>query len=340
MVHTTADRPSFQIKRLTRAQRSAFTLIELLVVIAIISILMSLLLPALKSTRETAQMTKCSVNLRQLATAAAVRAGDYKGEFSTGPSDNRRDRSYGAFNEKGWIADYVNGEYATPGQALCPSSPGRATQNLNFSRINDNPYRSFSSTEVSQLVSEGYNSNYCQTWFMAFTEMKNITFNGESDYAKDPSRTVGPLRDYWIKGAATPSTVPLFGDGSVKDLTDRVDLDGDGTAETTAAKALTDGPRATIIAGRGGPYFGRQDYSDLGPVHGKGSYVITGGANHDRYYGQIGFADGTVRTFADTHRDGEFGGTSRVERGFTTIIYHELEGKVFGGWLSRTGLSF
>lgn len=321
-------------------RRAAFTLIELLVVIAIIAILMSLLLPALKSTRETAQLAKCGVNLRQLATSATVRAGDLRGEFSTGASDNRRDRSLGAFNEKGWIADFVNGEYSNPGQALCPSSPGRATQNLNLSRMNDNPHRSFTAAEIAQLVVEGYNSNYCQTWYMAHTEMKSIGYIGESDYAKDPSRTVGPLRDYWIKGSATPSSVPLFGDGSVKDLTDPVDLDGNGSAETTASKALTDGPRSTAIPGRSGTVFGRQDYSDLGPTHGKGSFVLVGGANHDRFYGQIGFADGSVKSFADTRRDGEFGGTIRNERGFTTIIYHELEGKVFGGWLSRTGLSF
>ncbi len=330
------DIPAFAVLR-----SAGFTLIELLVVIAIISILVSLLLPALKSTRETAQLTKCAVNLRQLATAATVHAGDFKGAFSTGASDNRSDRSLGAFNEKGWIADFVNGQYAGPGQALCPSSPGQATQNLNFSRMNDNPHRAFSAAQIAQLVVEGYNSNYCQTWFMAHTDMKTLAFNGESDYAKNPSRTVGPLRDHWIMGAATPSSVPLFGDGSVKDLTDRVDLDGNGSLETTASKALTDGPRATAIPNRSGTVFGRQDYSDLGPTHGKGSFVLAGGANHDRYYGQIGFADGSVKSFADTRRDSEFGGTTtRVERGFTTIIYHELEGKVFGGWLSRPGLSF
>ncbi len=61
--------------------RRAFTLIELLVVIAIIAILAALLLPVLTRMQETANSTKCLVNLRQIGTGITSYANDHDGSL-------------------------------------------------------------------------------------------------------------------------------------------------------------------------------------------------------------------------------------------------------------------
>ena len=60
-------------------QRLAFTLIELLVVIGIIALLMGILMPALSQVRRSAQLLKCTANLRSLGQLLTLHMGDHQG---------------------------------------------------------------------------------------------------------------------------------------------------------------------------------------------------------------------------------------------------------------------
>lgn len=60
--------------------RTSFTLIELLVVIAIIGILAAILLPALKTAKETAILISCKNNMKQAGYAGLMYADDFLGK--------------------------------------------------------------------------------------------------------------------------------------------------------------------------------------------------------------------------------------------------------------------
>src|SRR5262245_19215185 len=68
--------------------RRGFTLIELLVVIAIIAILASMLLPTHSRSKETAHITKCLNNLRQIGVGLRLYADDNLETFP--PRDSRQ----------------------------------------------------------------------------------------------------------------------------------------------------------------------------------------------------------------------------------------------------------
>lgn len=56
---------------------AGFSLVELLTVVAIIALLIALLLPALKEAKESARVTRCAANQRQLRSAALAYSIDF-----------------------------------------------------------------------------------------------------------------------------------------------------------------------------------------------------------------------------------------------------------------------
>jgi len=64
-----------------RSKRCGFTLIELLVVIAIIAILAAILFPVFAQARESARMSSCLSNLKQIGTGTYMYVQDYDERF-------------------------------------------------------------------------------------------------------------------------------------------------------------------------------------------------------------------------------------------------------------------
>jgi len=91
-----------------RQVQQVFTLIELLVVIAIIAILAAMLLPALKSAKDTAKKISCKNTLRQMDAANILYAGDWNEHIAdTTPTPNLPGSTAKAYNWMFKIAPLV-----------------------------------------------------------------------------------------------------------------------------------------------------------------------------------------------------------------------------------------
>jgi prepilin-type processing-associated H-X9-DG protein len=267
------------------------TLIEVLVVGGVVGVMLLLLLPALAASRAAARSTQCKGHLGHIGLSLLndmMKKSHGKRTYCSGAFLPEYD---GDPRQVGWVADLVNGRYMAPAQALCPSNSTQESAALSLESLRE-AYAAVklvdagSGSDVdlenyrSQLLADGYNTNYCQIWYMARTRMlpPEQRQGDDPDDPLDPANCEGPLHDSTLAAAKAPSSlVMLLADAAL--VTD--------SAGTWSA-AITGGPQDPNVP------TSLQDLRRIGFHHRSGG----------RYATNILFADGHVASVVDVDGDG------------------------------------
>jgi prepilin-type N-terminal cleavage/methylation domain-containing protein/prepilin-type processing-associated H-X9-DG protein len=152
-----------------RVRKPAFTLIELLVVIAIIAILAAILFPVFAQARETARMSSCVSNMKQIGTSLMMYVQDYDETYPYirfhGDNANKGTRTLVWRNV---ILPYLKNKDVL----ACPSNPASKSAAA-VPGTNTDPARGNAEgweVEPDQRMPVSYAMNSCaSTWYPADT---------------------------------------------------------------------------------------------------------------------------------------------------------------------------
>jgi prepilin-type N-terminal cleavage/methylation domain-containing protein/prepilin-type processing-associated H-X9-DG protein len=149
------------------SRQRAFTLIELLVVIAIIAILAAILFPVFAQARESARMTSCLSNMKQIGLALRMYCQDYD-EVNTSIYQGWGTGDPNSDDQQGWMWRNAIQPYTkNKGIMACPSNPsappdGPGVGDNNGSNGNAMGYY----MEPDKTMSQSYAMNAgATTWF-------------------------------------------------------------------------------------------------------------------------------------------------------------------------------
>lgn len=170
-------------RKMKKKSWQSFTLIELLMVVAIIAILASVLLPALRKTRDTAKKIQCVGNLKQVSSCWYSYVDDYQGVLPPA--------LWGTY----WYVKLYNqlGYDSTP----VVQYPGACKKTI-FLCPSNNAYTAGSSTQWSYSVNYGMNVACGIKWT-----------SGTGTYSQKIENIANPSRAYILMDGA-----PIADNGS------------------------------------------------------------------------------------------------------------------------------
>lgn len=156
----------------------AFTLVELLVAVAIVALLIAMLLPAIKTARDTAQSVHCMNNLWQLKLCTDYYRNDHRGFLPYATEGDKIDTQFDA-TAQAWFTYYRENYTKDQNAYDCPSGLGdNAAGGLKNTATNAGTY-SLAMTETGQM-SYAANAHYMfrnDNWQAATAEIPRDSGN-------------------------------------------------------------------------------------------------------------------------------------------------------------------